>query len=188
MGEFIRSYSDAPCDFHLMVDNPTGVLENLHLRPRERAAVHFEGNKSLEDNLRYIRENGAEAGIAVSPGTSLYEVDQYMDLTDYFLILMVNPGFKGQPLIEKTLDKARRFSERITEENRNIRILMDGAVNTENIIRVIETGANDLVLGPYSCFNKNFGGIIPTLNIVKEMLRSNGYGFCCNRDGRQAVV
>lgn len=182
MGEYIRAYAHALCDFHLMVDNPTQLLEDLRLQSGERAAVHFEGNANLKENLKFIRERGAMAGIAISPGTSLDAVEPYMDMADYFLILMVNPGFKGQPMIEKTLDKAKRFKEKIMEQGRNIRILMDGAVDTENLLRVVEAGADDLVLGPYSCFNKSLGGIIPTLDIIKTALSSSGYGFCNNKD------
>lgn len=175
VADCIREAAAAPCCFHLMVRDPIHTLKRLKLRPGERAAFHLESGADPEAAAALIRESGALAGMAVNPGTPVPRILPHLEKLDYLLVLIVNPGFKGQPMIPQTLDKLRRLRDERDRRGLSLRFLVDGAVTPENMLEITAAGADDLVCGPYTCFNQALGGIGPTLTLVKERLESDGY-------------
>ncbi len=175
VADCIREASAAPCCFHLMVRDPLRSVKRLKLRPGERAAFHLENTAEPESLAAAIRGSGAFAGMAVNPGTPVTRILPHLDCLDYLLVLIVNPGFKGQPMIPRTLDKLRRLREERDRRGLPIRFLVDGAVTPENMLEIVSAGADDLVCGPFTCFNEALGGIGPTLALVKDRLEAGGY-------------
>jgi len=171
----IRRHSAVPCDYHLMILHPENMVEDLELVPGERAAFHVENVDEPLPLLRKIRSFGAKAGVAVNPGTPINKLLPLFPELDYMLVLIVNPGFKGQPVIGSVLEKMRRIASLRDELGYGFRILVDGAVTPENMLEIVECGADDLVCGPFTCFNKALGGIEPTLALVKKKLFEAGY-------------
>lgn len=68
-----------------------------------------------------------------------------MDKLDFLLVLIVNPGFKGQPVIPRTLEKLRLLRKLRDSRGLSLRFLVDGAVTPENLIEIVEAGADDIV-------------------------------------------
>jgi ribulose-phosphate 3-epimerase len=64
-------------------------------------------------------------------------------MLDMVLVMTVYPGFGGQKLIESTLDKVRAVRQLYPDMD----IQVDGGVNDETLPRVLEAGANVLVMG-----------------------------------------
>src|SRR5690606_18475823 len=76
------------------------------------------------------------------------EVLRYvMDKVDMILLMSVNPGFGGQKFIPTTLDKLREARALIDVSGRDIRLEVDGGVNTQNIRQIAEAGADTFVAG-----------------------------------------
>ncbi len=63
------------------------------------------------------------------------------------LIMTVNPGFGGQKLIPYTIDKVRDLKSLIEKTNNKVDIEVDGGVNTENVSKLLDAGANIIVAG-----------------------------------------
>ena len=61
------------------------------------------------------------------------------------LVMSVNPGFGGQTFLESQLRKIRRIREMIGD--RSIALEVDGGIKPENIRKVVEAGANVVVVG-----------------------------------------
>lgn len=179
----IRQYAQAPCDFHLMVEEPEYLINALQLQPDERICFHIENAKDPDTTIAGIQATGAKVGIAMNPGTPISAVTPYITSLDYLLVLIVNPGFKGQSVIPQTLDKLRRLRELRDEQGLNLRLFVDGAVTLENIMEIVEAGADDLVCGPFTCFNQALGGIESTLALVKSKLLENGCQIMHNSRG-----
>lgn len=180
VAECIRYYASAPCDFHLMVQNTRHLIEMLKPRAGERICFHIENAKEPKQSIRQIHSFGCKAGIALNPGTPLSRVENYMDEIDYLLILIVNPGFKGQAIIPRTVEKLRCMHELRNSRKLPLRLMVDGAVTLENMKELLDAGADDLVCGPFTCFNNELGGIEATLEIVKRKLLN--YGFVWKGD------
>ena len=66
---------------------------------------------------------------------------------DMVLIMSVNPGFGGQKFIEYTIDKVKEVKEMSIKYNENLMIQVDGGIDSSNVQKVIDAGANVIVAG-----------------------------------------
>lgn len=63
------------------------------------------------------------------------------------LLMGVNPGFGGQKFIGHTVEKVRELKELIRVTGSSALIEVDGGVNMETAVPLIEAGADILVAG-----------------------------------------
>ena len=63
------------------------------------------------------------------------------------LVMTVYPGFGGQQLIPRTLQKIREAKEYAVKENLSLSIEVDGGIYDSNVHLVTEAGANVIVAG-----------------------------------------
>ena len=66
---------------------------------------------------------------------------------DFVLIMSVNPGFGGQKFITSSLGKVRRLKEKIGSRGLDIKVEVDGGVNSQTIPKLVEAGADWFVAG-----------------------------------------
>jgi ribulose-phosphate 3-epimerase len=144
--EGVSRVAKVPLDLHLMIERPdhffsrfTSLVSNI--------TVHVEPDYDVTGTLKAIRESGCTAGLAVSPPTPFEAVEPYLDQIDLLLIMTVNPGFGGQPFIEKMMDKVRLAKKNREERGLNFHIEVDGGINEKTASIAIESGANVLVAG-----------------------------------------
>jgi ribulose-phosphate 3-epimerase len=63
------------------------------------------------------------------------------------LLMSVNPGFGGQSFLPSALPKLRQARKIIDDSGFNIRLEIDGGVNTANIREIKAAGADTFVAG-----------------------------------------
>ena len=63
------------------------------------------------------------------------------------MLMTVNPGFGGQKYIESSTRKIKTLRNRLNEEGREMDIEVDGGVTSETIDKVLDAGANVIVMG-----------------------------------------
>ena len=173
----IRANANVVCDYHFMVEKPLKQIDMLEgVQCEDRISFHVECRCDSLKVLDQIHKTGAKAGLAMNPGTPIAAVEPYLKEVDYILLLIVNPGFKGQPMIPRTLEKLSKLKGKLQELDRqDVEILVDGAVTLDNMLKIVDSGADNLVCGPFTCFNEKLGGIEPTLFKVKEKLKNAGF-------------
>jgi ribulose-phosphate 3-epimerase len=130
-----------------MVMRPDLLAEQVIEAGANRVAIHPEVAGQLQASLARIRSLGAQPGVAISPAVPLEMIEWVLDDVDYLLLLSVNPGFSGQQFIPSSKRKLKALSELLRGRRRNIRITIDGGVETHNIARLAALGANDIVAG-----------------------------------------
>lgn len=59
----------------------------------------------------------------------------------------VNPGFGGQAFIENTLNRIKELSVIKKEKSFNFDINVDGGIKSSNYMKVLECGANNVIIG-----------------------------------------
>ena len=143
----VRKITRLPLDAHLMIEKPERFLDEFIRAGANWISVHVEADVHLDRTLRYLRENGVQAGVAINPGTSLSSLEEILPLADYVLIMTVNPGFGGQKFIPSSLDKIRRLRKIIASNEYHARIEIDGGIGPENLKEVIDAGAEIIVAG-----------------------------------------
>ena len=93
--------------------------------------------------LKYIRERGAKAGLALKPATGLEGVTAWMAQADLMLAMTVEPGFGGQHLEPEVIAKIRQ----IRDSGYAGYIEADGGIREDNLQTLIDNGLTVAVMG-----------------------------------------
>ncbi|MFH1222787.1 MAG: ribulose-phosphate 3-epimerase [Pseudomonadota bacterium] len=143
----IKKIAKIPLDVHLMITEPEKYIDDFIKAGSDIVTIHSEATKNAAKVLADIRSKGVKAGISIKPNTPLNSISSLYDKVDLVLIMTVEPGFGGQKLITRALDKVREL-KKIKEKNKyNFIIEVDGGVNEENIKECVDAGAELLVAG-----------------------------------------
>jgi len=137
----------APIDVHLMVKPVDRLIPDFAKAGANIISFHPEATDHVDRSLQLIKDLGCKAGIVLNPATPLSCLDYIMDKVDVILLMSVNPGFGGQKFIPTTIDKIRHVRRKIIESGRDIRLEVDGGVNSENIEEIAAAGADMFVAG-----------------------------------------
>jgi ribulose-phosphate 3-epimerase len=154
----LRPHVKIPFDVHLMIAPADPYLEAFREAGADIISVHPESGPHLNRTLKRIRQLGARVGVALSPGTSLDALEYIIEDVDLVLLMTVNPGDMGQPLVPQVLRKVEKLRSILYEANlNNVRISVDGNVNADTVPDMVAAGADNLVLGSSGLFRKDKG-------------------------------
>jgi len=145
----IRGLTKLPFDAHLMVNEPLKFAEDFVKAGADMITVHAETEKHLHRSLQYIRSLGVKAGISVNPHTPVDFLKYVGDICDLFLVMSVNPGFGGQKYIESATEKIKEVYNIRKELGFNYDISVDGGVNDKTLSKVVEAGADIVIMGSH---------------------------------------
>lgn len=145
----LRRHSNMYFDTHLMVTDPTRLIELFAKAGSDMLTIHLESGGDTGENLKAIRKNGMAAGLALKPGTPVEECYSYLPLCDMVLVMTVEPGYGGQGFIPYCADKVRTLREYCNEHFPDMDIQVDGGINEKTAAAVKQAGANILVAGTY---------------------------------------
>lgn len=134
-------------DVHLMIEEPSRFIDQFIDNGADMITVHYEADKHIDRTINYIKSKGKLAGVAINPGTPTVVLKDILSSLDMVLIMSVNPGFGGQKFISYSLDKIREIKKMASDIGKEILIQVDGGVDTTNVNRVVEAGANVIVAG-----------------------------------------
>ena len=116
----------------------------------ECITLHVESSNHIYKLVQEVKKCNVDCGIALNPGTSIYNIIDLLDIIDKILIMTVNPGFGGQKFIEHMLKKIRLLSSIMNRYNINSKIIqVDGGINLYNIDTIYDLGVRDIVVGSY---------------------------------------
>jgi len=143
----VRSLTRLPLDVHLMVADPTPLLEPFARAGADRLAVHVEATVHLHRTLEAIRNLGVSPGVALNPATPPAFLDEIWQLLDFVLVMSVNPGFGGQRFIPQVLGKIGRLHDVRRRHAPGVELEVDGGVDGENAAALRAAGVDILVAG-----------------------------------------
>ncbi len=151
----IREDVNIPADYHLMVENPSRIFQTLTIRPGDIVTIHQEACKNLHRDLISLRKLGARVAVAINPGTHIDSLDYILEEVDQVLVMTVNPGFKGQKLVQQSVSKIAHLKKKINSLQLPVKIGVDGNVNLQTAPSMVENGARFLVGGSSGLFRKD---------------------------------
>ena len=143
----IRKITKLPLDVHLMVTNPSSLIDDFAAAGADWLTVHGETEPHLHRLVTRIRELGVRPAIALNPASPIHSLDEILPEVDMVLIMSVNPGFGGQKFISSSIDKIWRLKKQINGLNREVLIEVDGGINDVTSPLVRKAGADVLVAG-----------------------------------------
>ena len=143
----VRRSTTLPVEAHLMITNPDQFIEEFAQAGADFIIVHQEVTPHLHRIIQQIRAAGKMAGIALTPSTPIFMLEDILSMLDMVLIMTVNPGFGGQEFIPETLPKIQRLREMINQQKLRCDIEVDGGIHEPTVPLVVQAGANLLVAG-----------------------------------------
>jgi ribulose-phosphate 3-epimerase len=143
----MQKLAQKPLDVHVMIVDPDKYIETFAELGAAVLTVHYEACTHLHRTCQKIRSCGMKAGVALNPHTPVSVLEDMLDMVDLVLVMSVNPGFGGQKFIENTYKKIERLRMLREEGSHSFLIEVDGGVDTSNVKRLVEAGADALVAG-----------------------------------------
>jgi len=159
----LRKISKLPFDVHLMIEAADNYIDSFVEAGADIITVHVEASCHLHRTIQKIKQHGIKAAVALNPATSLSTIEWVLDELDMVLLMTVNPGFGGQKYIESSTKKIKALRETIVSRGIDVDIEVDGGIDSNNIYKVTEAGANIIVSGS-TIFNSP-----DTSQIIKEL-------------------
>lgn len=138
-----------PLDVHFMIEHPERYVQRTAKTGAMMMNVHYEACVHLHRTVQEIHDAGMKAGVTLNPSTPVCLLEDILNDVDMVLLMSVNPGFGGQKFIEGTIDKLRALREMVDRKNSRALIQIDGGVQAETALRLVEAGADVLVSGSY---------------------------------------
>ena len=160
----LRDYGvTAPLDVHLMVRPVDRLVGEFAQAGATSITFHPEASDHVDRTLNLIKENGCQAGVALSPATPLSWLDHVLDGIDMLLLMSVNPGFGGQRFIPYVMDKIAKSKDCLSRNSTQIRLEVDGGITTDNIGQVAKAGADTFVAGSAIFGSDNYAATIEAM-------------------------
>lgn len=125
-------------ELHLMVRDPKRVIDAWKNVPKfKRVVWHIEAPIDHEALMMQCKAMGKDVGLAISPKTSILQLTPYLEYLESVVIMGVEPGFSGQPLLPETADRIRT----IKGLNKELVMSVDGGVNAKTLLGLAKAGA-----------------------------------------------
>ena len=141
--------SDLFMDVHLMINDPGRYVSEFKQAGADILTVHYEAVTHLHRVVWQIKNEDMLAGVALNPHTPVALLDDIIQDLDLVLIMSVNPGFGGQKFIKNAVKKVNELRDIIEKRNLNTLIEVDGGVDGNTAVELVEAGADVLVSGNY---------------------------------------
>lgn len=143
----INKLTDKFLDVHLMLSEPEKYFEAFIKAGADSITFHIEVHPDPAKHARRLHDLGVEAGISVNPDATADRVLPHLENLDLLLVMSVFPGFGGQAFIETALDTVSAARKYIDKKGLKTKIAVDGGVDADNAARVVQAGADILVMG-----------------------------------------
>lgn len=143
----LRKRTGLPFDVHLMVMHPETQLDSFVKAGADWITFHYEACVHHHRLIQQIHDAGIKAGISIVPSTPVSAVSEILPFVDLVLVMTVNPGFGGQKLIPRCLEKVRELSRIRADNNYGYLISVDGGINEKTAVDAAAAGSDILVSG-----------------------------------------
>jgi ribulose-phosphate 3-epimerase len=124
---------------HLMVKEPIKWIEKSIFINTSRIIGQVEMMSNRKDFIEKIKNDGLEAGLAFDIET---EINDIPEETDLILLMSRRVGFGSYPFEEKIYERIKTLVKIKEKLGLSFLIGIDGGVNTDNIKKLEEAGAD----------------------------------------------
>lgn len=158
----LRKYSKLVFDCHLMISEPARYLGHFVEAGANHITFHIEACGRPEELIAKLHSLGCTAGVCLNPETPAERIAEVAGLCDMVLVMTVHPGFGGQKFIPEAAEKIAKVRKIAGAE---IRVEVDGGIDSEKAPMVVSLGADTLVAGS-AIFSKE--DRVAAINEIRE--------------------
>lgn len=156
----LRKISTLQFDVHLMIESPQLHIDTFAEAGADWITFHYEAAVHHHRIIQHIHSLGKKAGISIVPSTPVSALEDILPFVDLVLVMSVNPGFGGQTLIPRCIEKIAQLNELRMKNGYGFRLSVDGGINNKTIGMAVGAGADVIVSG--SSF---FSGVLEWKNL-----------------------
>lgn len=128
---------------HFMTISVTEQVQRAIEAGADSITFHIEATHHAYRVLQMIRTQGVVAGLALNPGTPAFVLESLFPVLDQVLVMTTNPGYSDEHFIAATLAKVAAIRQLAPD----LRIIVDGDINQDNIAHAQQAGADWFVCG-----------------------------------------
>jgi ribulose-phosphate 3-epimerase len=161
--EAVRKATHLPLDVHLMIEFPERHIEAFAEAGANRLTVHVEACEEPRTILDAIRSAGVSPQLSLNPPTPIEAVAPYLPHVDLLLVMTVNPGWGGQPIVPGWHERIAHAARLRAERNLDFLIEVDGGIKPHNAAEAATAGADVLVAGSAVFEAPDYGAAIRAL-------------------------
>lgn len=168
----LRKRTDLPFDSHVMAMENDYIVDQLVDIGVSSLCFQVETERHLARRLSQLRKNGVRPGLALSPATPLTTLEYALELCDFVLLMMINPGYAGyggEARYDFVLRKIGDLKTMIRERGLDVKIELDGRVRTEDLKELRAAGGDIFVAGT-SCFFSGDRPLAENIRLFKERI------------------
>jgi ribulose-phosphate 3-epimerase len=143
----LQPFTRLPYILHLEVRDPLQILKSFEQSPLDTVIFMVDTAPNPLQVLGEIRACGFKAGMSIFPNEAVSSVEHILPHLDYFLLLAVGAGFGGQTHDPNTVKKVEQARAILDREGLHIPLAVDGGINVEIAGRLVNAGADDLIIG-----------------------------------------
>lgn len=144
----IRPLTRLPIHLHLMTDAPERYVEPAAAAGVDLVFFHVEATRAPLRLAAMIGSHGMKPGVALNPSTPLPDLAEMLEMP-HILVMSVEPGFAGQPLVGSVPERVARLRELMAPSSL---ITVDGNVNERTMPMMWRAGASNFVSGSSGMF------------------------------------
>ncbi len=164
-----RPFTEKPFDVHMCIADPASFIPEVVNTGSDILSLQYESTPHVFRAVQEIHKAGRQAGIVISPKTSLAEIEYILSEVQMVTVMTVDVGFAGQTFLYPMLDKIRKLRGMIEDRGLEVDIQVDGQINDRTFKDVLEAGANVLVVGTSGLFNLD-KELTAAVRMVREKL------------------
>ncbi len=135
-----------PVEVHLMVSRPEDWVDRMAGFGLVRMLFHIEASHRAMGLVQTIAAAGMKPGVAVNPETPVIAVAPMVPYLDNVCLMGIAPGFAGQKMLDSTFVRITKLRQVIENARAATTITVDGGVKADNARRLVEAGADVLVV------------------------------------------
>jgi len=163
IAEGVNRVTDAFLDVHLMLTDPGQYAEAFVKNGADQITFHIEAVPEPRPLIDRLHGFGIKAGLTLNPDTPLETVLPYIGAIDQLLIMSVFPGFGGQEYIASSTERVAFARHAIDDLGADCLLEVDGGINLKTYRKVVDAGADVLVVGSGLFKTDNYAATIREL-------------------------
>ena len=145
----IKKITDMPLSVHLEVLDPDRYVDMFAKAGADIFTFQLDACHNPIHLLKEIKEKGMKAGIGIGPAYGVDSLKYLFGHIDYLILMSVEPGYEKQRFEESVYEKLVELKKLMKEYGYSIPIAVDGGVDLERGKKLIELGADSLIVGSY---------------------------------------
>lgn len=168
----LRELTEIPLDIHLMVRNPEYKMRYLNILKTDMVSIHYESTYQVQRAFDVLKKYDCKCFLAINPATPICMLEELLDFIDGVNVLMVNPGFSGQKIVQSTLLKVAKLKSFLADVGKELLpIEVDGNISCKNGKFLKSQGAQIFVAGTSSIFSGGISSYEQNINLLRKAIQ-----------------